>query len=60
MIGKLVLIGLALVLFLAMIGKLRLPKAPEPPAVEKARKCPGCGAYVVGDAACTTPGCRGE
>ena len=59
MIGKLVLVALAVIVFLAMLGKLRLPERPKPPAVEKARKCPGCGAYMGGDRPCATPGCRG-
>ena len=35
---------------LAIIGKLRLPQARRDagPAVQAARKCPDCGAYVVG------------
>lgn len=57
MIGRILLIGLAVVLLLAMVGKLRLPKAPGRRAVEAARKCPGCGAWVVGEGPCTTPGC---
>jgi hypothetical protein len=57
MIGRIVLIGLAVLLLLAFIGKLRLPKRPERPAVQKACKCPRCGAYVVGHAPCASPGC---
>ncbi|HET9067891.1 MAG TPA: hypothetical protein VFN28_04550 [Amaricoccus sp.] len=59
MIGRIALLALAVVLLLAIIGKLRLPKPPGRPAVQAARKCPECGAYMVGDGPCTTPGCRG-
>jgi hypothetical protein len=59
MIGRIAIVVLAVALLLAMIGKLRLPKAPGRPAVQSARKCPACGAYMVGDGPCTTPGCRG-
>ena len=48
MIGRVVLILIAVALLMAMIGKLRLPKRPERPAVQSARKCPDCSAYVVG------------
>lgn len=58
MIGRIILIAAAVTLLVAMLGKLRLPRPPERKAVERARKCPGCGAYVVGEGGCTTPGCR--
>ena len=58
MIGRVVLLLLAVVLLLAILGKLRLPKRTERPAVQAARKCPDCGAYVVAGQPCTTPGCR--
>ncbi len=61
MIGRVVLVLVAVALFLAIIGKLRLPQVPQRPkdkAVESARKCPGCGAYVLADQPCTSPGCR--
>jgi hypothetical protein len=58
MIGRAVLLVIAVGLLMAMIGRWRLPKPPARPAVQSARKCPDCGAYVVGDGPCTTPGCR--
>lgn len=57
MIGRVVLVVAAVVLLLAMIGRRRVPGPPETKAVERARKCPGCGAYIVGQGGCTTPGC---
>jgi hypothetical protein len=58
MIGRIVLLLIAVAIVMAMIGRLRLPKPPGRPAVQSARKCPDCGAYVVGDEPCTSPECR--
>ena len=60
MIGRILLVAVAVALLLAMIGRRRVPKEPDRPAVQAARKCPGCGAYVVGDGGCATPGCSGK
>jgi hypothetical protein len=57
MIGRVVLLLVAVALLMAMLGKLRLPKRPERPAVQSARKCPDCGAYVVAGQPCTSPEC---
>lgn len=35
----------------------RVPPKPRGPAIETARKCPGCGAYMVEGGGCTTPDC---
>jgi hypothetical protein len=43
------------ILILAMFGKLRLPKLPNPlrkRGVETAVKCKKCGAYIVGKGPC--------
>ena len=58
MMGRIVLILAAVALLVAMLGKLRLPGTPEKKTVERARKCPGCDAWIVGEGGCTTPGCR--
>jgi hypothetical protein len=63
MIGRVVLLLIAVALILAFIGKLRLPRLPKRPAgraVAQARKCPDCGAYVVGSRPdpCDRPDCR--
>jgi hypothetical protein len=63
MIGRVVLLLIAVAIVLAMIGKLRLPRLPRRPAgkaIEPARKCPDCGAYVVGSRPepCARPDCR--
>jgi hypothetical protein len=60
MIGRVLLLLLAVAIVMAMIGRLRLPKPPRRPAVQSARKCPNCGAYVVGDGPCTSPECRSD
>ena len=40
----------------------RVPRKPRGPAIETARKCPECGAYVLGAGPCDSPGCpaRGD
>ena len=43
-----VLLFLIVVAVLGAVGKWRLPRPPRGPAVEAARKCSVCGAYVVG------------
>ena len=58
MIGRVLLILIAVVLLLAMLGRLRLPRRPQRPAVESARKGPRCGAYVMAGQPCTSPECR--
>ena len=58
MIGRIVLLLIAAALLMAILGRLRLPKPPGRPAVQSARKCPDCGAYMVGDGPCASPECR--
>jgi len=63
MIGRIILLTIAVALILAFIGKLRFPKLPRRPegkSIEPARKCPDCGAYVVGSLPepCARPDCR--
>ena len=56
MIGRIILIAAAVTLLVAMLGKLRLPRPPERKAVERARKCPGCGAGVAAKGAASIKG----
>ena len=63
MMIRMVLIFLIVLLVLGMIGKWRLPKVPQRPrgpAIEPARKCPDCAAYVIGrdPEPCARPDCR--
>lgn len=52
MIIKVTLLFLVAMMVLGMFGKLRVPKLrrgkPEIKAVESAKKCKTCGAYVIG------------
>lgn len=45
------------IIILAMFGKLRVPRLPRRKRPENkitdARKCPDCGAYILGDGACS-------
>lgn len=55
MIGRIALIVIAVTLLLAMMGKLTRPKVGRDKAarrMESARKCPGCGAYVLDGQPC--------
>jgi hypothetical protein len=54
MIGRLALIVIAVALLFALLGRLGRPKVGGRPArrVESARKCPGCGAYVLDGQRC--------
>lgn len=57
---KAALILVALLLLAGMIGRSFAPRVDNPrkrPVVEAARKCPACGAYVLGDAACARADC---
>ena len=63
MIGRAIMLLLAVVLFFALIGKWATPRVPRGrsrPAVESARKCPDCGAYVLGSrpTPCERADCR--
>lgn len=51
MIVKAVTLFLAFILLVGMFGKLMGPRTPRKPgpAIEAARKCPECGAYVIGN-----------
>ncbi len=44
-------------IILAMFGKLRMPKLPRMKRpgrkVTEARKCPECGAYILGEGTCS-------
>ena len=58
-----VVLFLLVTVILGVIGKWRLPGLPKRrpgPAVEVARKCPDCDAYVLGakPAPCARPDCR--
>jgi hypothetical protein len=47
-------------LLVGMAYRAVFPKPPRPRTraqVETARKCPGCGAYRLGDGQCPTPDC---
>jgi hypothetical protein len=60
---RIVLVFLVVVLILGWIGKWRLPRVPQRrpgPAVQSARKCPDCDAYVLGShpEPCARPDCR--
>ena len=63
MIGRAVILLIAVSLLVAMIGKLRAPRVPPgpaKPAVQAARKCPVCDAYVLGSnpSPCARDDCR--
>ena len=63
MIGRAVMLLVAVVLLLAMIGKWTTPRVPprrSGPTVELARKCPDCDAYVLGSrpTPCERADCR--
>ena len=59
MIVRVALLVLIVALVLAVVGKWRRRELPggRRPAVEAARKCPGCGTYVLGPVPCER--CRG-
>jgi hypothetical protein len=53
MIIKAVLLFLVVIALLGMTGRFRRkPGDKSRPAVETARKCPACGAYLVGKTPC--------
>ena len=52
MMSKIALLLLAVVILAGAIAKWRRPDAPKRNAIEPARKCPECGAYVVGPGPC--------
>lgn len=52
MISKLVLLLTAAVIVAGAVGKWRKPGAAGGNAIEPARKCPDCGAYLIGSARC--------
>ncbi len=63
MTGKALVIVLALMLLAGMVGRslgIRGASRPKTPPIETARKCPTCGAYLVGSAQCDRPGCAGS
>ncbi len=54
MMLKAVLVFLVAMALLGLVGKGRpkMPRAGRDPKIQAARKCPSCGAYVIGDAPC--------
>ncbi len=54
---KVVTFFLIAILVLGMFGKLRMPKLRKPRA--GAKKCPDCGAYLIGKAPCPCTKTRG-
>lgn len=56
-------IGLVLLLALVFAGVIgrairpQVPRGSQGPRIETAAKCPSCGAYRVGTAACARPDC---
>ncbi|HYN45884.1 MAG TPA: hypothetical protein VES64_04255 [Allosphingosinicella sp.] len=60
MILKLLIVLVLAFVLLSMTSRYLRPKVPpkaKGPAIETARKCPECGAYVVGAGPCEQPGC---
>ncbi len=49
---KVVSLFLIAILALGMFGKLRLPGTRKRRGIKTARKCPSCGAYLIGDGPC--------
>jgi len=59
MIAKIALVVLAVAVVLAVMGRLgggKVGRDKQARRVETARKCPACGAYVLGDDACSCGG----
>lgn len=60
MILRLLLLLVIVLLVLNLLGRWRLPKPRSRQAIEPAKKCPDCGAYVLGSPPepCALPDCR--
>jgi ribosomal protein L32 len=54
MMLKAVLVFLVAMAMLGLLGKgrRRMPRAGRDAKIEAARKCPSCGAYIIGEAPC--------
>ncbi len=50
---KVVTFFLIFMLALAMFGKLRMPYVQKKKGVKRAKKCPSCGAYIIGNGPCS-------
>lgn len=56
MISKIALVVLALVILAGALAKWRKPDAAQGKAIEPARKCDDCGAYMIGPGPCPCAG----
>ena len=56
MISKIALLALALVILAGAVAKWRKSDAAPGKSIEPARKCPDCGAYMIGSGPCPCAG----
>lgn len=60
MISKIALLAVALLILAGALAKWRKTDAEPDKAIEPARKCPDCGAYVIGPGPCPCAGPAGD